>query len=455
MSNFASVFSNEGHAVEIAFRQEYEPSSITNEVMKRIVLFLIGLSACVCVTAAEASKKDKASQPTPLKTLLRDAHSAIKNKRDQAKHINTLQEALKREGLTSADSAEILFTQSELSVSLNDAENMKAYLRQKYDTAAYFNTLLSASEYALRCDSADIRPNAKGKVKASYRSKNRDLLLRHRPNIYAGGRFYLRKNDYAKSVPFFRTYIDMVEAPLLQGEKKLENDTLLARSCFYLALAAYNNKQSDVVLQYIDRAMEGVGDSLKPDLHEYKVRCRLAVGDTAQWLQDLREGCTRFPRHDYFFTQIMEYVDETGKYEMGLGIADSMLARVQDIPLYWYAKSVMYLRMGRYAECVEMSDSVISRDAKHLEALRNKGVCLLNLAMEYEEIVTEAQDKTKREEARKQLHQYYVQARTPFERLRELQPDRKDIWATPLYRIYLNLNMGKEFDEMEKVLKGQ
>ena len=47
MSNFASVFSNEGHAVEIAFRQEYEPSSITNEVMKRIVLFLIGLSACV------------------------------------------------------------------------------------------------------------------------------------------------------------------------------------------------------------------------------------------------------------------------------------------------------------------------------------------------------------------------------------------------------------------------
>ena len=252
--------------------------------MKRIVLFLIGLSACVCVTAAEASKKDKASQPTPLKTLLRDAHSAIKNKRDQAKHINTLQEALKREGLTSADSAEILFTQSELSVSLNDAENMKAYLRQKYDTAAYFNTLLSASEYALRCDSADIRPNAKGKVKASYRSKNRDLLLRHRPNIYAGGRFYLRKNDYAKSVPFFRTYIDMVEAPLLQGQKKLEKDTLLARSCFYLALAAYNNKQSDVVLQYIDRAMEGVGDSLKPDLHEYKVRCRLAVGDTAQCL---------------------------------------------------------------------------------------------------------------------------------------------------------------------------
>ena len=69
--------------------------------------------------------------------------------------------------------------------------------------------------------------------------------------------------------------------------------------------------------------------------------------------------------------------------------------------------------------------------------------------------MTEAQDKTKREEAKKQLHQYYVQARTPFERLRELQPDRKDIWATPLYRIYLNLNMGKEFDEMEKVLKGQ
>lgn len=426
-----------------------------NVKMKQKVLFLILLFCTyVCVNAyGEDKKKSKAQQPTPLKTLMRDAHAAIKYKRDQAKNINTLGEALKRQNLSAQDSAEIFFTQSLLSVSQNDAENMKAYLRQNYDTAAYFNTLLNASLYALRCDSADMRPDPSGKVKLRYRSKNRELLLRHRPNIYGGGRFYLRKNDYAKSVPFFRTYIDMVGAPLLKGEKALENDTLLPRANFYLTLAAYNNKQPELALQHIDRAMEGIDEDLKPDLHEYKVRCHLAVRDTTQWLEALREGCRKYPRHDYFFTQLMEYVDETGKYDMGLSIADSMLARVQDIPLYWYAKSVMFLRMGRYRECVEMSDSVLSRTPDHLEALRNKGVCLLNLAMEYEDVVTLAQDAKKRSEARTHLHECYQQARSPFERLRELLADRKDIWAAPLYRIYLNLNMGKEFDEMEKVIR--
>ena len=28
----------------------------------------------------------------------------------------------------------------------------------------------------------------------------------------------------------------------------------------------------------------------------------------------------------------------------------------------------------------------------------------------------------------------------------------KDQWALPLYTIYLNLNMGKEFDEIDKLL---
>ena len=40
-----------------------------------------------------------------------------------------------------------------------------------------------------------------------------------------------------------------------------------------------------------------------------------------------------------------------------------------------------------------------------------------------------------------------------MEKVRELQPDMVDRWASPLYRIYLNLNKGKEFDEMDKILK--
>ena len=40
-----------------------------------------------------------------------------------------------------------------------------------------------------------------------------------------------------------------------------------------------------------------------------------------------------------------------------------------------------------------------------------------------------------------------------LQRYRALAPDRKKQWALPLYTIYLNLNMGNEFDEIDKVIR--
>lgn len=420
-------------------------------VMRRIVFLILFMLMCI---VAGAQKKEKQKEPTPLKTLLREAKTAIKNGRDQAKSVKVLQEAVARAGLTCEEKAEIRFMQSSLNVSMNDGENMKAYLKQNYDTASFFNTLLDASRYALMCDSMDTAPNAKGKVKARYRTKNRDLLMRHRANIYAGGRFYLRKNDYAKAIPFFTMYIDMLNEPLLAGNTSLLADTLLNRSSFYATVAAYNNNQPDVALRYIEKAIEAADKSQKPNLQEYKVRCLAAVGDSVNWLDALYDGCESYPLHDYFFTQLMEYFDQTGKYDYGLELADTMLSRVQDIPLYWYCKSVMYLRQNDNDRCIAMCDSVLNRDSLHVNAWRNKGVCMLNKAIEFGEVACYDMHNPRCREDRKKLQRYYQDARLPFERLRQLLPERKDIWASALYRIYLHLNMGKEFDEIEKLLKG-
>ena len=40
-----------------------------------------------------------------------------------------------------------------------------------------------------------------------------------------------------------------------------------------------------------------------------------------------------------------------------------------------------------------------------------------------------------------------------MERLRKLEPNDPARWAPALYRIYLHLNMGKEFDEIDRILK--
>ena len=40
-----------------------------------------------------------------------------------------------------------------------------------------------------------------------------------------------------------------------------------------------------------------------------------------------------------------------------------------------------------------------------------------------------------------------------MEKYRTLVPEAKSKWLAPLYTIYLNLNMGKEFDEIDKIRK--
>ena len=42
-----------------------------------------------------------------------------------------------------------------------------------------------------------------------------------------------------------------------------------------------------------------------------------------------------------------------------------------------------------------------------------------------------------------------------MERVRRDDPENSERWAAPLYRVYLNLNMGKEFDEMDTILNGK
>ena len=54
---------------------------------------------------------------------------------------------------------------------------------------------------------------------------------------------------------------------------------------------------------------------------------------------------------------------------------------------------------------------------------------------------------------RKNILSDYRKALPYLEKYRKLAPDQGSRWAVPLYTIYLNLNMGKEFDEMDKILR--
>lgn len=418
----------------------------------RTYIFYVFLLFFLPVQAQE--KKDKPQQKqTPIKTLLKDARAAIKNNKDQKNKEKTLLEALKRNDLSNREKAEIYFTAAALEHNLNDQENLKAYLKQKYDTVAYYNTMLQASRYALLCDSIDTIADAKGKVSPKFRGKNRELLLLYRPNIYLGGCFFLRKNDYAKTYEYMSMYTDFSKQALLAGNTKLQNDTLLAVTTYYSVLSAYNSKKPQDALRYLDAAISYADSVKSPVLQEYKVRCLESLGRKDEWLEQLNEGIKAYPKHDFFFITLSRHYEEGGKYDMSIALADSMLQNVQDATIYWYCKSLMYLYKEQWLSSAKMAEVVLNHDSTHVNALYNMAVSYVNEAANYALTACNDIRNPKSRTDREYIQELYRKALLPAEKLRSLRPDAVQSWAPLLYRIYLNLNMGNEFSEIEQVIR--
>lgn len=405
------------------------------------------------VSVYAADKKEKTPKQTPVKTLLKDARQAIKNSKDQKNKEKTLQEALKREGLSNSDKADIYNMMINLENSINDGENLKAYLKQKYDTVSYFSTMYNAIQYAIICDSIDKLPDEKGKVKPRYASKNRDVVLLYRPSIYLGGRFYLRKADYAKTYDYMSMYTEFHRLPSLHNHPKLQNDTLLQHSTYYAAMSAYYIKQPSNSLKYIDQAIQ-YADTLKaPVLLEYKVRCMQELNRNDEWLNLLIQGVRQYPKHDYFYLTLSKHYENSNQYDTCIALADSMLQHVQDTTLYWYTKSLMYLLQEKWIPCAEMAEIVLDREPDHVNALYNQAVSYVNAALDFALTASNDVRKAQYKKDKQRLNDLYMKAKAPSESLRRLRPNNINTWAPLLYRIYLNLNMGAEFSEIEQLIK--
>ena len=83
------------------------------------------------------------------------------------------------------------------------AANEKLYLKQKYDTAAFYKLICHLQEVAFKQDSLDCLPDRKGRVRPSFRKDHAEVLHEIRPNIYYGGTWHVHKGNYSSAYDYF------------------------------------------------------------------------------------------------------------------------------------------------------------------------------------------------------------------------------------------------------------
>lgn len=404
--------------------------------VKRLVYRTLA-SACIsllCVSPAAAQKKE-----------IQAARDQVKLGKDLDKAQASMQKLL-------ADSAlrgnkKIWATYFESVRKQYEQGNEKLYLKQKYDTVQLFQLARQLFQIAQQLDSVEMTPDRKGRTEIEFRKPHAEYLSLIRKNLYNGGLWFVARQDYAKAYQFFDQYIACADQPLFGDYDYRQKDSRLPLAAYYAVYAGYKMQDPKATLHH---SYEALKDTLHYDyMLQYLAETYKLEQDTARYVEALREGFGRAPKLSYFFPRLVEYYVERAQLDSAMAVVDQALTAAPDSDLYLATKANILLEQGRLGECAELSERLTQDSPQLPEPFYNAGICYFRQAVELDKNM----QASRKERAR--TEELYRKALPYLRRYREMEPEAQAKWAFPLYTIYLNLNMGKEFDEIDKIIKGK
>ena len=398
--------------------------------MRKIAIAILALTA----TAALAQKKE-----------LSQARTYIKSGKDYDKAEKLMTDLLTKDTLN-RQNKKIYATWYESVLGQYQQINEKIYLHQKYDTATVYTLLNRMYRVAESLDTLDAKPDEKGRVKPEYRKSNAEQLDKLRRNLYYGGTYNVRRSKYKDAFDFLETYIDAAQQPLFTGYDYAKNDASMPKAAYWATLAGYRMQDAERTLRYSQLALTDTSKAVF--VRQYICEAYLWQKDDAAYLQALEDGFSHHPEYPYFFPRLGDYYNKHGQIDKTLRLSNEALAKYPDRSLFLLAKSVALLELVRYDECIEVSSKLIAKDPKLPEPYFNIATCYLNQALELEK-------KNEPRLYRQKLTDLYTKARPHMEKYRQLAPNDQKRWAPALYRIYLKLNMGQQFEEIDRLMRRQ
>lgn len=376
------------------------------------------------------------------KKVIAQARTYIKSGKDLDKAEKLMADLLKKDSANRMND-KIWLTYFDAVKKQYEQGNEKLYLKQKYDTTALFTITKKMFVVLQGLDTLDATPDKKGEVHLKYRERHAEYLSSHRPNIYNGGTFHVRKGDYRKAFTFFEMYLDADQQPIFEGYHFLTNDTLMPTAAYWATYCGYRMKNDSLTLKYAGLAEK---DTARLDnIYQYEAETYKAINDTSAYVNTLRKGFYRSPKSLFFFPRLIDYYNDESMTDSVAATVRYALSIDSTNQLFRFAESTRLLNTGKYDECIQICQELIAENDSLADAHYNIGVAYFNQAIQLDKVSQRTRQK------RRQIQEFYEKARPYIERYRTLAPNEKEKWVPVLYTIYLNLNMGKEFDEIDRI----
>lgn len=415
--------------------------------MKKLVLTLAIVLMGTFAMGQELTKEQK-KQKKALMRMVEDTESKIQS--DPIGVVHALKAATSNE-LVNKD-AYVWYVSTSAKKAIIDNENRKRAEGAAFDEPLMYSYVCEISTDLENCEKYDNMPDAKGRIKPKYTEFINMTYAQQYPQFFNGGAYYYNASDFEKAYLLFGMF-NKASDKLSDAGMVAKDTANTSMAAYYMALCGMQLKDYDKVIENVDRAM------LNPDMAEnafrFKADAYSQKGDTAAWLDLCKEGLTKFPNDMYYSQSLIFYYDSNNKNEELDKLADELVKTNPSNPMFVYLKGYIAHQKEDLDTAIEWYEKTLEVDPNYENALSNLGRCYLIKAQEYSaaQSSTKVSDKKKIAEDKKVLEGYYNKALPLLEKLRQVAPDKHDLWLMNLINCYYNLQMADKVKELEDLQK--
>ncbi|MDR2918302.1 MAG: tetratricopeptide repeat protein [Tannerella sp.] len=397
------------------------------------VLLTIGL--CFVTIAAFAQK----NAVSGAERIIKDAKPDFNEAR------NLIKGAL--EDAETASDAKTWYVAGQIEDTQFSTENTKQILGQQPNEPVMYEALGNILPFFLKAYELDQQPNDKGKVKPRFEKSIKSTLSANHIYYINGGAYYFDQRDYKKALDFFDQYVEVSNLPMFKGEKTAERDSNFMMCQFYAAVAAMQVEDSKLAIEKLNLAKNSPFRQF--DVYQYLCYEYEQAKDSVNLEKVLKEGMQVFPDSSYYLLSLINLYIYSNRNDEAINLLNTAIAQEpNNSQLYHAMGSVYESGIKDPAKAEEYYTKALSLDPNNPVALSNLGRIYYNQGVNKLGEANLISDAKKYNEEKDIAKEFFRKALPNFEKAHQINPQERE-YMTALRGIYYNLDMSKEFDEME------
>lgn len=399
--------------------------------MKRI---LLTVALCVAATATFAQKK-----------AVSEAQSLAKGNKDFADARALIKGALENE--ETKDDAKTWFVAGFVEDQQFSAERTKQILGTTPDEPVMYKALKSILPYFEKAYELDQLPDAKGKIKPKHTKDIKSIISANHVYYINGGAYYFDQRDYKEAYDFFEQYLYISDLDMFKGERVAERDSNFMTVQFYAAVAATQLGDSKLAIEALERAKNT--DFRQNDVYQYLCYEYDQAKDSVNFERTLNEGFKKFPEEKYYLLNLINIYIYSNRNDEAINFLNTAIASdPNNAELYTVMGRVYETGLKDYANAETFFQKAADIDPENADIIANLGRVYYNQGVNKQGEANLINDNKLYQEELVKAKDLFKKALPYFEKVHKLKPEESE-YMTALRGIYYNLDMGKEFEEME------